>query len=146
MVDLAITEAQVLPDTSSGSKILNGIAGEAIAAGESCYKDTAANTWKLADASAVATLGLGDKCGVAVSAAEVATQKIAVQTRGLPILGAGAAPAAGTTYVVSATAGGIAPEADLGAGEFPCILGSGAGTNGLQLGPGGAGLSETAHA
>lgn len=146
MADLSITEAQVLPDTSAGSKIVNGIAGAAIAAGEVVYLDTSTQTWKLTDSDAAATVAEGDHCGIAMNAAEVATQKIAVQTRGSPTLGAGASVAAGTIYVASQTAGGLAVVADILAGDFMCILGIGNGSNGIDMGPGGAMLASTAHA
>lgn len=146
MAAISITEAQVLPDNSAGSKIVSGIAGAAIAAGEAIYLDTSTQTWKLADADAAATVAEGDHCGIAMNAAEVATQKIAVQTRGSPTLGAGASIAAGTVYVVSPTAGGIGPIADVLAGDFVCILGIGNGSNGIDMGPGGAMLASTAHA
>lgn len=145
MANIAVTEAQVVPSDVAGD-IQRGIAGIAIAVGDSCYKDTAANTWKLADATALATLGEGDNCGIAVCAAEAALQHVSVQTRGTITLGAGAAPALGETYVVSATAGKIAPEVDLAGTQFNCFLGIGSGTNQLKMGDKGAVLGPTAHA
>lgn len=145
MADLAITEAQVLPSTTSGD-VRWGIAGAAIAAGDAVYYDASANTWKLADASALATVKEGDACGIAVCAAEVAAQYVAVQTRGIITLGAGAGPTLGQTYVVSATTGKIALESDIAGTEFTCILGVGSGTNALTMGARGAVLGQTAHA
>jgi hypothetical protein len=48
-------------------------------------------------------------------------------------LGAAAAPTVGIIYCVSATAGGIAPSADLTTGDYVTILGVGATTNRLAV-------------
>jgi hypothetical protein len=56
-----------------------------------------------------------------------------VQTAGPITIGAGAAPAVGTIYCLSATAGGIAPSADLATGNRTTILGVGAATNAIVL-------------
>jgi hypothetical protein len=45
-----------------------------------------------------------------------------------------AALAAGQVYVVSTTAGGIAPVADMGAGDFVTVLGIGTSTTVLKIG------------
>jgi hypothetical protein len=49
-------------------------------------------------------------------------------------LGAGAAPAASSIYVVSATAGGIAPAADIvTSGHYRTVIALGAGTNAVDV-------------
>lgn len=144
MAALTVTASQVIPDTSG--EIRNGIAGAAITAGKAVYKDTSANVWQLADADALATVKEGFDAGIAISTAEVANQRIAVQVSGSPTIGAGAAPAAGQTYVVGLTAGDISLEADPVAGDFICILGVGSGTNQITMGANGAILGQTVHA
>ena len=144
MAALTVTAAQVLPDTTGETK--TGIAGVAITAGQAVYYDSSANTWKLADADALATVKEGFNCGIAVSEAAAATQHITVQVSGSPTIGAGAAPAAGQTYAVHTTAGGIGLESDPTTGDFLCILGVGSGTNQITLGANGTILGQTAHA
>lgn len=144
MAGLTITEAQVVPDTAGETR--TGIAGAAITIGQSVYYDSSANTWKLADADALATVKEGFNVGIAISAAAAALQRVNVQVSGSPTLGAGAAPAAGTVFVVGLTPGDISPVADLQAGDFACVLGVGSGTNQITMGANGAILGQTAHA
>ena len=144
MAALTITASQVVPDTSG--KRRTGVAGAAIAVGKAVYYSATANTWNLADADALATVKEGEDAGIAISASSAANQYVTVQTTGSPTIGAGAAPAAGTIYVVGLTAGDIVPDTDLGAGDFPCILGPGSGTNQITLGATGTILGQTAHA
>lgn len=146
MADLAVTEAQVVPSQVAGD-IERGWAGAAIAVGDSVYKDSSTNTWKLAQGDATATCKEGRDCGIAICAAEASGQPVSVQVTGAITLGAGAAPALGQTYVVSAAvAGKIAVEGDIAGTNFTCILGIGSGTNALTMGPGGATKGPTAHA
>lgn len=128
MADLSITPADVATVAGSGETFESGEAGAAIDAGESVYRSAADNEWYLADASAAATARAR---GVAVCSA-AAGQRVIVQTKGKVDLGAGTQ---GETYVVSATAGGIAPIADLGSGEFVTVLGVCDSGNELQLNP-----------
>lgn len=127
MADLTITTAQVLPDTLGS--IEDGIAGEAIDAGESIYKKSDDGKWYLTDADALATAATP---AVAVNSA-AAGQKVSAQKSGSPTIGAGAAPAVGQLYVASTTAGGIAPYADLASGDYVAIIGVGASGNKIKM-------------
>lgn len=131
MADLVITAAQVLPDTTY--PIRTGIAAVAITPGQVVCYDPSTNTVKLWDANDTAVNTL--QPGIAVGQAAAAGQTIQWQEApGAEItLGAGAAPVNGTIYVGSATAGGIAPAADLTTGWLRSILGVGKTTNKLKL-------------
>lgn len=150
MAVLAITEAEVVPDRGSGSNRECGLGGEAINVGEFVYKDRTAtpHKWRLADASLAASVAEGDDLAMAISACEADNQDVVVQSRGLPDLGAtaGAAMTVGAIYVVSATAGKIAPEVDLIATNQVCVVGIVAEGNKLKLGRTGANLGPNAHA
>lgn len=106
MADLSVTAADVV--AVSGSTVTeDGTAGATITAGQVVYKDTTdSNKLKLADASAEATAAV---CGVAMHGA----------TSGQPLKYAVAGSltfstmTVGETYQVSATAGAIAPVADI---------------------------------
>lgn len=129
MTDLTITVAQVLPATDAAADFVFGIAGAGITAGQPVYLDTVAGTYKLTDANAVATAAAA---GIALHGA-LAGQPIKVQTSGDLTLGAGAAPAVGIVYCVSAAAGGISPIASLTSLDYTTILGVGIASNKLRM-------------
>ena len=129
MADLSITAAQVLP--GADAILEHGTAGAAVTPGQPVYKDASDHKWKLADADS--TSAIASARGVAVSQSAADGQSISVQTGGTLTLGAGAGPAVGTIYVLSGTAGGIAPAADLASGDRTTILGVGGATNTLKL-------------
>lgn len=129
MADLTITASQVLKGANATTE--NLIAGEAITAGQVVYKSTSTNKALKADASAAAT---AVAYGIALNDANADGAPVTVQTGGTITLGAGAAPAAGAVYVVSATAGGIAPEGDILSTEFVTVLGIGDGSSGMKMG------------
>lgn len=129
MADLTITPAQVLP--GSDAIFSEGVAGAAITPGQSVYQDGSdANKWKLADADS--TILTAAARGIAVGQAAADGQRITVQTGGTITLGAGAAPTLGIIYVVSGTAGGIAPS-PAGSGDWTTILGVAGATNTLKM-------------
>lgn len=131
MADLSVTASQVLPGLeSAGATFANGTAGASITAGQAVYLDTAAGTYKLADANdSTATAVVA---GIALHAASTG-QPLRIQTAGPLTIGAGAAPAVGMIYAVSATAGGIAPQADLTTGHRTSIIGVGTATGVITL-------------
>lgn len=116
MADLSITAANVL--SGAAAVILHGTAGAAITAGQTAYLDTSSNTWKLADSNGAAALRTPG--GVALNNA-AAGQPIALQKDGEITIGA--TLTAGVTYYQSDTPGGICPVADVGSGEYSCIVG-----------------------
>lgn len=131
MANLTVTASQVLP--GPGATFADDLlAGEAITAGQLVYRDnsTVPATWKLADnnlSAAASNLG-----GVALNGAALG-QPVKVQNGGDLTIGAGAAPAVGIVYCLSATAGAIAPDADLATGNVVSILGVGKATGVIKL-------------
>lgn len=127
MADIAITAASVLKSTSS--VIEGGTAGATITAGQTVYKDASdSNKVKLADANASdATAAC---VGIALNGA-ASGQPISFATSG-PYT-AGGTLTAGAVYVLSATAGAIAPVADLTTGWRTTILGVATSTTVLDL-------------
>ncbi|MBL9088439.1 MAG: hypothetical protein JNM10_14965 [Planctomycetia bacterium] len=132
MADLTVTASQV--KAGAGAVEGTGVAGTTVTAGQPVYEDATDGRIKLADSNL--SLAAAKARGVALHGA-LANQPIRYQKGGKVILGAGAAPVKGTIYVASATAGGIAPAADLVSGWHATILGVGDGDGGLDLVPGG---------
>jgi len=131
MASLTITAAQVL--LVSGERKY-GTAGATITAGHAVYLDTATNTWKLAQCDGTAAEAGTDGLGIALHGAS-SGQPLDVAGPGCDVnLGAGAAAAAGTVYVVGATAGDIAPTADVStSGHYRSILALGKGSNKVRV-------------
>lgn len=126
MVDVTVTEAEVLP--GSDTTYFDGTFGETITAGEVVYLDTSDDKLKLADcdaSSATATIK-----GIAMnSGGDGQPGKVAIAGSIDP----GFTVTVGETYVLSGTAGGIAPIADLAAGDWVSHLGVGLSASSLQL-------------
>lgn len=117
MVDLVITKANVRASANARRK--DGTAGTNITGGQVVYVDAAAsNKLKLADANLTDT------------EAETAGIALHDSSDGLPLkyvqldedFTPGATLVPGTTYILSANAGGIAPDADAVAGWRKRIL------------------------
>lgn len=117
MADLTITATSVVP--GSNAVIERGTAGETIVAGKAVYLDSTAKKYKLADSDA-ATAEARKATGIALNGASL-NQPVAVQSFGDVTIGA--TLVAGTAYYLSGTPGGICPVADVGAGEYVCLLG-----------------------
>lgn len=115
MADLSITAASVA--SSTDAQFFNGTAGATITAGQSVYLDSTTNTLKLADANASAATA--SVYGIALHAT-LSGQPLQVQVSGN--INLGATLGVGTVYVQSATAGGIAPAADLASGWRTSVL------------------------
>lgn len=108
MADLTITATNVL---NISAPISAGLAGEAITAGQAVYLKAAdGKLWK-ARSAAAGTTEEGNPVGIALNGGS-AGQTIAYAANGGDI-NIGATTVKTTTYVLSATAGGIAPQADL---------------------------------
>jgi hypothetical protein len=126
MADLTITVADVKKTDSTS--IAEGIAGATITAGQPVYKDsTASNKLKPADADVLASAAA---VGIALHGAS-ADQPLKYATSGNLTLSA--VMTAGAVYVVSTNAGGIAPVADLGSGDYVTLLGIATSTSNLKL-------------
>lgn len=110
MTDIAITAANVVP--GANARLLDGTAGETIAAGKTCYKNSS-DLWMLADSDS-ATAGAKDGTAISVNSASL-NQPIKLQKGGA--LTIGGTVTAGDPYFISSTAGGICPYGDLSSGE-----------------------------
>lgn len=117
MADLSITAASVV--AGSGAKKVTGTAGASITAGQVVYLDSSTSTYKLADTDS-ATAAVRSPAGIALNGA-ASGQPITVCTSGPVTIGA--TVAVGDVYYLSGTAGGLAPVADVAAGDYPCIIG-----------------------
>jgi hypothetical protein len=116
MTDISITAGNVVK--GSNAVVENGHAGAAITAGQFVYLDTADMLYKLADSNGAAALRTPR--GVALNSAG-ANQPLAIQRSGDVTIGG--TLTAGVTYYLSDTPGGICPLADVGSGEYACLLG-----------------------
>lgn len=143
MADLVITTSQIVQSTTS-SDIEFGVAGEAITAGQPVYKKASDGKMYKADANASADTAAAK--GIATCDANAAGVAIAWQKSGTITIGAAASITAGATYWVSATAGGICPEADLTTGHYATFLGVGNASNAIVMPTQGPVVSGVAHA
>lgn len=127
MVDLSITAANV--KFISGSKAA-GTSGEAITAGQTVYLASSDSKYYKADANDATK---DELAGIALNSAPGADQPIDVQTGGIIEFQA-AATTIGQIYVLSDTAGGIMPEADLAVGvDYVSIVGIGNTTQRIDM-------------
>jgi hypothetical protein len=106
MADLTVTPGSVI--WTSGTK-QTGVAGATVTAGQAVYLDSTTSTLKLAQSDG--TAAEADAVGVALHAAG-SGQPLVYAAQGA-VINIGATTTKATTYVVSATAGGVAPQADL---------------------------------
>lgn len=111
MADISITVGNVARSGNDVTLIKDYPAGETITAGMAVYLKSSDSKWYKAQCDGTAEeSGSGVPLGVALHGS-LANQPLVVQTQGLITIGG--TVAAGTEYVVSATAGGIAPHTDL---------------------------------
>jgi hypothetical protein len=127
MADLTITAANVVAGSNTVRD--DGTAGETVTAGKAVYKSSTTNKWMLADSNS-ATAEARKATGIALNGASL-NQPVAVQKAGDITIGA--TLTAGTAYYLSDTAGGICPLADVGEGEYVCMLGLAKSTSILAL-------------
>lgn len=120
-VDVSLTAANVT--WSSGVAPFTGNAGETITEGMPVYLNTADNEYYKCDADVEATSIIA---GVALSNG-VNGRPMLIAPPGA-VINVGATLTAGTYYCASVTPGGVAPEVDLAAGDWPTILYVGNGT------------------
>lgn len=129
MADLVLTPANVKP-TAANSQTKLVTAGEALTQGEVVYYDSTTKKYFKADAdlSAAASTAVG----IALTPAGIDAPCV-IQTGG--DINVGATLTKGELYCVSATAGNIAPFADLGSGDWICFLGVAKSTSEIVLSP-----------
>jgi len=128
MADVSVTAANVAMHATAASTA-QVTYGATITQGQVLYMDTSdSNKYKLADAdlsAAAAVVG-----GIALTPGD-ANDKGYIATRG-PI-DVGGTLTVGEIYVLSGTAGGIAPEADLTTSDYVSILGVASAADQLEL-------------
>ena len=137
MADVTVTAANV--ELVSGTTS-SGVSGETITAGEAVWVDTGdSNKIKLADAdlsAAAATVS-----GVAIQGST--TGNLVVYALTGAVIDIGGTVVKGGVYVLSATAGGVAPEADLASGMYTSILGTASSTTNITLDIRNSGITTT---
>lgn len=117
MTDISITAANVVK--GANAKTEQGTAGETITQGQPVYLDTSTNLYMKADSNS-ATAAARQPRGIALNGASL-NQPLMIQKDGDITIGA--TLTAGVTYYLSDTPGGICPLADVGSGEYACIIG-----------------------
>ncbi len=127
MADISVTAANCVP--VAGTQVEYGTAGETIAAGKAIYLAAATNRWMLADSNAA---GAEARTATALAlTGSSAGQPIGLMRSGDVTLGG--TVVAGTAYYLSDTPGGICPVADIGSGEYVCLVGIATTTAVLRL-------------
>lgn len=117
MADIAITAANVLPGL--GATLANGTAGATVTAGQVVYQDPTTGRYAPANNNN-ATAANRSPAGIALNNASTGQPMDIIQSGPVTI---GGTLSPGVMYYLSATAGGICPVADLGAGKYPAALG-----------------------
>ncbi len=130
MADYSITAANF--QTSAYAEKDSGIAGATITAGQPVYKDASdSNKLKLADANL--SLASSKVVGLACHGAAAGQPLVFVKkdSRLVP----GFTLTAGDIAILSASAGAIAPVADLASGMYPVVLGVANSTTEMNFNP-----------
>ena len=126
MPDLAITATAVV---SAATNATNHIAGATITAGQMVYLAVATDRIMLADSNS-GTVEARTPMGIALNGASTG-QRVTVQSSGNVTMNA--VLTAGVVFYMSDTPGGICPVADIGSGEFVCIVGIATSTTVMRL-------------
>jgi hypothetical protein len=125
MADLSLTPTSVVKST--GAKTKNGIAGETIAAGQALYLASATGLLMKADDTSAAKAAC---VGIALNGGAI-NQPIQYQTAGL--LTIGGTVAAGITYGVTDTAGGIGAISERASGDYVTLICTGSTTSVVDI-------------
>jgi len=126
MADISITAANVVAGSDAVRE--SGTAGATVTAGQLVYLDTSDMKYKLADSNGASALRVPN--GIALNGASNG-QPLSIQKGGDITIGG--TLTAGVAYYLSDTPGGICPVADLGSGEYPCIVGIAKSTSVLSV-------------
>lgn len=118
MADITITAASVVP--GSDANVIQGTAGETITAGMAVYYNSTTSKWLKAQCDGTAVEAGSGGVGIALTGSSN-NQSINVQIAGSVTIGG--TVVATTPYIVSATAGGICPYADLASSQYATFLG-----------------------
>ncbi len=127
MADVVITAANVAQ--GADANITHGFLGATVTAGQVVYRDSADSLFKLADGNS-GTAAARAAFGIALNGGATG-QPVAVQTSGTYTVGG--TVTVGGVYVLSATAGGIAPVADLATGNYTNAIGIGITASTMRL-------------
>lgn len=120
MVDYTVTATSV--QASASATVIHGTAGATITAGQAVYRDATDGEWKLLDVDTASGAGIGTQgnMGIALNgAADGQPLSVCVED---PDFTPGITMVVGTTVVGSGTAGGLAPDSDLAAGDYHVVL------------------------
>lgn len=115
--DLTVTTTSFVTGADAKTKV--GKAGATITIGQLLYFDESAGTWKLADADASAAAA---KCGGIAGSAAATGQDVIVVLEDDDLTPGATLSMSAPIYVVSGTAGGIAPVADVGEGDYASVI------------------------
>lgn len=126
MADISITAANVI--ASSSAQRTSKVAASTITAGQPVYVNSSG---LVAPADANASATTANVLGIAENGGGTG-QRISVITQD-PALVIGATVAIGDVLILSATAGGIAPVADLASGHYCTVLGVAVSTTAINL-------------
>jgi hypothetical protein len=117
MADLTITAANVVAGADALKE--HGIAGETLTAGQAVYKASATKKWMKADSNS-ATAEVRQATGIALTGSALNQPIVVLKSGDVTI---GATLTAGAAYYLSDSPGGICPLADVGSGEYVCLIG-----------------------
>ena len=115
--DLSITTTSFVTGANAKTKV--GRAGAAITIGQLLYLDETAGTWKLCDANASAAAA---KCGGIAGSAAASGQDVIIVLEDDDLTPGATLSMTAPVYAPSATAGGIAPSADITTGWYPSVV------------------------
>lgn len=135
MADLSITASSVVP--SSAARRVTKTAASTITAGQPVYVNSSG---LVAPADANSSATTATVLGIAEHGA-AANQRVSIVTED-PAFVLGATVAIGDVVIASATAGGIAPVADLTTGWYCTVLGVAVSTTAINLKPVAAGAAK----
>lgn len=117
MADLSITAASVIAGTDA--TVLTGTAGEVITAGQSVYYNSTTSKWLKAQSDGTTAEAGNAGLGIALTGSST-NQSINLAITGTITIGA--TVVAATQYIISSTAGGICPIADLPSSNYLGLL------------------------
>ena len=117
MADISVTAANVV--AGANAKKVTGVAGGTVTAGQTLYADSA-DSFKLKPGDANASSVTAKIAGIALHGASSGQPLTYVHED--DDFTPGATLTTGTIYVASATAGGLAPVADLTTGWYPTVV------------------------
>lgn len=136
MSDISITAANVLPGTDAYWE--TGTFGAAVTAGQVVYKLSTDNKFYPAECDTLAKI---DAFGIALVGGS-AGQPAVIQKRGSITIGG--TVVVGTIYCLSATLGGICPNADLASTNYVTVIGVGISATVIQLALNTTGIAKAA--